>query len=110
MRKEYEEQQDQNLMDDSKNYEKKQQPPPPPPPHAATASLQRKRGPLLPGKPITLEGVLTFTQIPQLVVQPTPPFLAVHANAAYFQLAGIDTHAAIGKPIVSLLFLPKTTG
>lgn len=38
-----------------------------------------------------------------IVIQASPPFLVVHANAAYCRLTGVDTHAAIGKPISSLL-------
>jgi hypothetical protein len=38
-----------------------------------------------------------------IVIQAAPPFLVVHANAAYSRLTGVDAHAAIGKPISSLM-------
>ena len=43
----------------------------------------------------------------RLVIQATSPFLAVHANAAYTRLTGIESHAVIGKPISALLELPE---
>ena len=42
----------------------------------------------------------------RLVIQATPPFLVVHANAAYAALSGFDSHHAIGKPISTLMSLP----
>ena len=59
-----------------------------------------------PGKPVTLDKVLSFTKTPRLVVKAGPPFLIVYTNAAYSRLSGIDSHNAVGKPITSLLNLP----
>uniref|UniRef100_A0A7S2EVQ8 PAS domain-containing protein n=2 Tax=Ditylum brightwellii TaxID=49249 RepID=A0A7S2EVQ8_9STRA len=64
---------------------------------------------LKPGKPITLDKVLSFTKTARLVIQASPPFLVVHANAAYTALTGLDSHAAIGRPISYLMSLPETT-
>jgi hypothetical protein len=60
-----------------------------------------------PGKPVTLDKVLSFTKTPRLVVKNQPPFLLVYSNAAYSRLSGIDSHNAVGKPINSLLSLPN---
>jgi hypothetical protein len=59
-----------------------------------------------PGKPITLDKVLSFTKTPRLVVKADPPFLVVYTNAAYCRLCGIDSHKVVGKPIASLLAIP----
>ncbi|KAL3920499.1 MAG: hypothetical protein SGILL_003232, partial [Bacillariaceae sp.] len=59
-----------------------------------------------PGKPVTLDKVLSFTKTPRLVVKNQPPFLLVYTNAAYSRLSGIDSHNAVGKPINSLISLP----
>jgi hypothetical protein len=59
-----------------------------------------------PGKPVTLDKVLSFTKTPRLVVKAGPPFLIVYTNAAYSRLSGIDSHHAVGKTITSLLTLP----
>jgi hypothetical protein len=59
-----------------------------------------------PGKPITLDKVLSFTKTPRVVVKADPPFLVLYANAAYCRLSGIDSHYAVGKPIRTLLALP----
>lgn len=80
-----------------------------------------------PGKPVTLDAVLSFTKIARyenkavlsfakvanltfirVVVQSTPPFLVVHANAAFTALTGIDSHAIIGKPIRTILSVPES--
>ena len=42
----------------------------------------------------------------RIVIKSVPPFLVVHTNAAYCRLSGIDSHAAVGKPISNLLSLP----
>lgn len=42
----------------------------------------------------------------RIVIKAGPPFLVVYTNAAYSRLSGIDSHAAIGKPIASLLSVP----
>lgn len=59
-----------------------------------------------PGRPITLDKVLSFTKTPRLVVKADAPFLVVYTNAAYCRLSGIDSHNAVGKAISSLLALP----
>jgi hypothetical protein len=43
----------------------------------------------------------------RVVVQATPPFLVVHANAAYSALTGIDSHSIIGKPVRRVLQIPE---
>jgi hypothetical protein len=60
-----------------------------------------------PGKPVTLDKVLSFTKTPRLVVKAGPPFLVVYTNAAYCRLSGIDSHNAVGKPITILLDIPS---
>ncbi|KAL9189190.1 hypothetical protein ACHAXT_011680 [Thalassiosira profunda] len=42
----------------------------------------------------------------RLLVQALPPFLAVHVNAAFTSLCGIQSSAAIGAPVASILSLP----
>lgn len=59
-----------------------------------------------PGKPITLDKVLSFTKTPRLVVKADPPFLVVYTNAAYCRMSGIDSHKVVGKAISSLLAIP----
>ncbi|KAL3924388.1 MAG: hypothetical protein SGILL_001078 [Bacillariaceae sp.] len=61
---------------------------------------------LRPGKPVTLDKVLSFTKTPRLVVKAGPPLLVVYTNASYSRLSGVDSHSAVGKPINSLLSLP----
>jgi hypothetical protein len=87
---------------------------------------------LRPGNPVTLDAVLSFTKnaryvfkmciylalkmchnpithpFCRIVVQATPPFLVVHANAAYSALTGIDSHFIIGKPIRTVLSVPES--
>jgi len=43
----------------------------------------------------------------RIVVQATPPFLVVHANAAFTGLTGVDSHSIIGKPIQTILSVPE---
>ncbi|KAL7549016.1 hypothetical protein ACHAWF_012281, partial [Thalassiosira exigua] len=64
---------------------------------------------LEPGKPVTLEEVLSFTKTARLLVQALPPFLAVHVNAAFTSLCGIQSPSAIGTPVASIISLPDTT-
>ena len=45
----------------------------------------------------------------RLVVQAVSPFIVVHANAAYSALTGIDSHAAVGKPIRKLVSVPESS-
>jgi len=59
------------------------------------------------GSPVSLEEVLSFTKIARLLVQALPPFLAVHSNAAFTNLCGIQSSSAIGTPIASMLSLPE---
>ena len=59
-----------------------------------------------PGKPLTLEEVLYFTNTARLLVQAIPPFLAVHTNAAFTRLCGIQSSVAIGTPVSSIISLP----
>jgi hypothetical protein len=40
-------------------------------------------------------------------VQALPPFLAVHANAAFTQLTGIDSHTVIGQPVASIIAIAE---
>jgi hypothetical protein len=42
----------------------------------------------------------------RIVIKAGPPFLIVYTNAAYTRLSGIDSHAAVGKPISTLLSIP----
>eukprot|EP00546_Thalassionema_frauenfeldii_P018545 CAMPEP_0178907100 /NCGR_PEP_ID=MMETSP0786-20121207/7185_1 /TAXON_ID=186022 /ORGANISM="Thalassionema frauenfeldii, Strain CCMP 1798" /LENGTH=906 /DNA_ID=CAMNT_0020578865 /DNA_START=21 /DNA_END=2744 /DNA_ORIENTATION=- len=63
---------------------------------------------LRPGKPVTLDAVLSFSKTARIVVQATPPFVVVHANAAYSGLTGIHCHSIIGKPIRDVLQLPES--
>jgi len=62
--------------------------------------------PLLPGQPVSLEDVLSFTKTARILVQAIPPFLAVHVNAAFTTLCGIQSSAAIGSPVSAVLSLP----
>ncbi|KAL7541166.1 hypothetical protein ACHAXR_013154 [Thalassiosira sp. AJA248-18] len=64
---------------------------------------------LEPGKPVTLEDVLVFTKTARLLVQALPPFLAVHVNAAFTSLCGIQSSVAIGTPVASMISLPDAT-
>jgi hypothetical protein len=45
-----------------------------------------------------------------MVIQAGPPFLLVHTNAAYTRLTGIDAHAAVGKPVSTLLSIQAPGG
>jgi len=47
--------------------------------------------------------VLTY----RLLVQALPPFLAVHANAAFTQLTGINSHTVIGQPVASIIAIAE---
>ena len=70
---------------------------------ASSESSQDREVVLRPGKPVTLDKVLSFTKTPRLVAKAEPPFLVVYTNAAYSRLSGIDSHNAVGKPISTLL-------
>jgi hypothetical protein len=51
--------------------------------------------------------LIYFISLPfSIVIKADPPFLVVYTNAAYSRLSGIDSHAAVGKPIASLLSVP----
>lgn len=50
---------------------------------------------------------INYSVFHRLVVQATPPFLVIHANAAYATASGFDSHLAIGKPLSHLMSLPK---
>lgn len=56
-----------------------------------------------PGSLLSLEGALSFTKTARLIVQSIPPFLVVHANAAYMHLADFRPCSIVGKPISGLL-------
>lgn len=43
----------------------------------------------------------------RLLVQALPPFLAVHTNAAFTLLTGIDSHAIIGQPVASIITIAE---
>jgi hypothetical protein len=43
----------------------------------------------------------------RIVIQANPPFLVVHANAAYSRLTGLHSHTVVGKPIASLMSLAE---
>jgi len=58
---------------------------------------------LRPGKAVTLDEVLSITKFARLVIQATPPYLTVHTSGAYTGLSGIESNAAVGKPITALL-------
>lgn len=85
-----------------------------------------------PGRPVTLDKVLSFTDVPlyvcesivsrsrecfqsnlsysyvfRILVRPTAPFSVILTNAAYTRLSGINSHTVVGKPISSLLSLPN---
>jgi len=57
-----------------------------------------------PNQPISLEDALSFTKISRLIVQSSPPFIAIHANAAFYAVT--ESQSVIGQPISSLLALP----
>lgn len=44
-----------------------------------------------------------------MLVQALPPFLAVHVNAAFTSLCGIQSSAAIGTPVASIISLPDAS-
>lgn len=46
---------------------------------------------------------LDFSFFSRLLVQALPPFLAVHTNAAFTLLTGIDSHTIIGQPVSSII-------
>jgi len=74
---------------------------------SSEGSREREESALIkPGRPVTLDKVLSFTKDPRIVVSATPPFLVIHTNAAYCRLSGIDSHAVVGKPISNLLTMP----
>lgn len=56
-----------------------------------------------PGTLVLLEDALSFTKIARLIVQSSPPFLALHANAAFMRLADFGSCSIVGKPISALL-------
>jgi len=86
--------------------------------------------PMKPGRPITLDKVLSLTKkaryvalplfrsisleassslhrLPfRIVVTASPPFIVVHTNAAFCRLSGTDSHTVVGKPISTLLSIP----
>ena len=45
----------------------------------------------------------------RLLVQALPPFLAVHVNAGFTHLCGIQSHTAIGTPVAAIVSLPDST-
>ncbi|KAL3790596.1 hypothetical protein HJC23_008802 [Cyclotella cryptica] len=88
-RKEYEEEWQRQMRDSSESSSRNE-----------TCTLE-------PGKPVTLEDVLSFTKTARLLVQALPPFLAVHANAAFTQLTGINSHTVIGQPVASIIAIAE---
>jgi len=75
---------------------------------SSSSSDPQNSSTLLPaGKPITLEEVLFFTKTARLLVQALPPFLAVHSNAAFTNLCGIESSAVIGVGVSSIISLPN---
>jgi len=47
----------------------------------------------------------------RIVVMSVPPFLIVHANAAFYRLTGINaSHVVVNQPLSSLISLPDTLG
>ena len=73
----------------------------------SSESSDGKEGILHPGKPITLDKAVSFTKTAKLVIKPSLPFTVIYTNAAYSRLCGIDSHNAVGKPISTLLSLPR---
>ncbi|KAK1748405.1 hypothetical protein QTG54_000344 [Skeletonema marinoi] len=63
---------------------------------------------LEPGMPVTLEEVLCITKTARLLVQALPPFLAVHINAAFTNLCGIQSSSIIGRPAATFISLPSS--
>eukprot|EP00986_Skeletonema_menzelii_P016287 scaffold14160_cov169-Skeletonema_menzelii.AAC.1 len=63
---------------------------------------------LEPGMPVTLEEVLSLNKTARLLVQALPPFLAVHINAAFTNLCGIQSSAIIGRPVSTFICLPSS--
>ena len=77
---------------------------------SSSASQMPQDSPLQPaGKPVTLEEVLYFTKTARLLVQAIPPFLAVHSNAAFSSLCGLQSSIVIGTPVASIVSLPDAT-
>lgn len=72
---------------------------------SSESSDQKSEVLLRPGKPVTFDQVLLFSNIARLVVQSSPPFLVVHSNAAFTRLSGIHSHKVVGRPIRSVLSL-----
>eukprot|EP00980_Cylindrotheca_fusiformis_P018080 scaffold5799_cov110-Cylindrotheca_fusiformis.AAC.7 len=70
---------------------------------SSESSNGREEVVIKPGRPITLDKVLSFTKVPRIVVKAGPPFYIVYTNAAYSRLSSIDSHMAVGKPLSSLL-------
>jgi len=92
MRREYEEEVQRQMRDSSES--------------SSIAAPHDNNAALEPGMPVTLEEVLSFTKISRLLVQALPPFLAVHVNAAFTSLCGIQSSVAIGTPVASIVSLP----
>lgn len=51
-------------------------------------------------------GLFSFRE--RLLVQAIPPFLAVHINAAFTNLCGIQSSTIIGRPVSTIISLPSS--
>jgi len=56
-----------------------------------------------PGCLVLLEDALSFTKTARLIVQSSPPYLALHVNAAFMRLADFGSCSIVGKPASALL-------
>lgn len=57
--------------------------------------------------PTTIETALSYSQKARLVVSSEDPFRIVHANAAYFRLAGLKSSSIIGQSLSTVLEEPS---
>jgi len=51
----------------------------------------------------TIEDALAITDRPQIISQASSPFLAIHANRAFFYLSGLSTEDVVGKSVEEIV-------
>jgi len=51
----------------------------------------------------TIEDALAITDRPQIISQASSPFLAIHANRAFFNLSGLSTEDVVGKSVEEIV-------
>lgn len=56
----------------------------------------------------TLIQTVDYLDVYRLLVQALPPFLAVHINAAFTNLCGIQSSDIIGRPVATIISLPSS--